>query len=102
MDDMKALLLLLAFILFGVAVIYFRFKEAKDKKVFKDGVRVCARFKKFENGKWVCKFFWAGDHMGYMERKPSSERVDAVVVGYDEELKLFQLREFVSFNESEL
>ena len=54
---------------------------------------VVARLKKEENGRWLCKFFLCGDHIGYFEKKPSSERVKAVVVDYDKEIKLYKLEE---------
>ena len=54
---------------------------------------VCARVKKQENGRWLCKFFMCGDRVGYLAVKPSSDRVRAVVVGFDDELQLYKLKE---------
>lgn len=54
---------------------------------------VCARVKAQENGRWLCKFFMCGNHMGYLASEPSSDRVTAVVIGFDDELQLYKLKE---------
>ena len=92
---MKIVLFVVAFLLFYIWNIYHEIKLAKKKRQqmkCKD-YTVVARLKKEENGRWLCKFFLCGDHIGYFEKKPSSERVKAVVVDYDKEIKLYKLEE---------
>lgn len=94
---MKTLLLILAFLIFYTWYIYNEIRIAKKKKkqqLCKNYV-VVARLKKEENGHWVCKFFQCGNHLGYLEEKPSSERVKAIVIDYDKSQKMYKLQEYV-------
>ncbi len=90
-------LFIVAFLLFYVWYVYNEIKLAKKKRQqlkCKNYV-VTARLKKEENGRWICKFFQYGDHIGYFEEKPSSERVKAVVIDYDNKVKMYKLQEYV-------
>lgn len=94
---MKTILCIVAFLVFYGLCIYSEIRAARKKRRqqhYKNSV-VVARLKKEENGLWLCKFFLYGDHLGYFEKQPPSERVKAVVVGYNEKNKLFKLEEFV-------
>ena len=46
-----------------------------------------------KDGKWICKFFLCGNHSGFFSQKPSSDRVKALVVGYDEKNNIYKLEE---------
>ncbi len=94
---MKTGLCIVAFLVLYSLYVYNEIRVARKKRrqqYYKNGV-VVARLKKEENGLWLCKFFLYGDHLGYFEKQPHSERVKAVVVGYNEKNKLFKLEEFV-------
>lgn len=88
-------LFFLLIILLGVyclgARIYSAKKNASDAEKRKH--QVLARVKEKQNGVWFCKFFFCGDHIGFFRNRPSADRVNAVVVGYDEQMKCFELEE---------
>lgn len=93
MDSMKAWLWLFGFLAFGIMLLWFRIKKAMNSLKYDSKDLVCARVKTQENGRWLCKFFLCGDHMGYLASEPSSDRVTAVVIGFDDELQLYKLKE---------
>lgn len=67
-------------------------KRLRREDVDKEAI-VLARVKEKRNSVWVCKFFKLGNHYGFFRRKPRSDRVEAVVVGYDEETGMYELKE---------
>lgn len=93
---MKTGLCIVAFLIVYVWFVYSEIKTARKirQQRYKYSI-VVARLKKKENGLWLCKFFLCGDHLGYFEKKPSSERVKAVVVAYNKQKQLYKLEEFV-------
>ena len=94
---MKTGLCIVAFLIVYGWFVYSEIKTARkirQQQRYKDSI-VVARLKKKENGLWLCKFFLCGDHLGYFEKQPTSERVKAVVVDYDNKLKMYRLQEFV-------
>lgn len=93
MDSVKVWLCFFGLLAFCIIVLWFRIKEAKRSIKHNPRDLVCARVKTQENGRWLCKFFMYGNHMGYLASKPSSDRVMAMVVGFDDELQLYKLKE---------
>lgn len=94
---MKTGLCIVAFLIVYGWFIYSEIRSARkirQQQRCKDSI-VVARLKKEENGLWLCKFFLCGDQLGYFEKRPSSERVKAVVVDYDKQKRLYKLEEFV-------
>lgn len=97
MDALFITMTLLAVIFFYIWYIYNEVRIAKRKKMQQlcKNYVVVARVKKHENGHWVCKFFHCGDHLGYLDEKPSSERIKAIVFDYDQQNRLYKLQEYV-------
>ncbi len=94
---METGLYIVAFLVLYSLYVYNEIRLARKKRrqqQCKDNI-VVARLKKEENGLWLCKFFLCGDHLGYFEKQPSSERVKAVVVEYNKQNQLYKLEEFV-------
>ena len=94
---MKTGLCIVAFLIVYGWFVYSEIKTARkirQQQRYKDSI-VVARLKKKENGLWLCKFFLCGDHLGYFEKQPTSERVKAVVVAYIIQKQLYKLEEFV-------
>lgn len=47
-----------------------------------------------KNGVWVCKFFMSdGAHLGYVEEKPSAEKIQVIALKYKKWKKMFLLQE---------
>lgn len=92
-------LTVILFLLAGVLVCVLRFwsvisnaKRLKRDEVNKDAI-VLARVKEKRDSVWICKFFKFGNHYGFFRGKPKSDRVEAVIVGYDEATGMFELKE---------
>lgn len=79
-----------------IAVAVRRARKHRRKEV------VIARIKAEKDGVWICKFFLCGDHPGYFTRKPSSDRVKAHVVDYDEKKEVYRLEELTGAEEDPL
>lgn len=95
MDFLTVILILLA----AVLICVFRFwsvirnaKRLKRENVNKDAI-VIARVKEKKDSVWICKFFKFGNHYGFFRGKPKADRVEAVIVGYDKETGMFELKE---------
>lgn len=88
-------LFIVAFLLFYVWYVYNEIKIARKKRKLMrcKNYTVTARLKKEESGRWLCKFYFCGDHLGYFEKKPSSERVKAIVTEYNKNIGLYKLEE---------
>ncbi len=93
MDDLKIWLGFIGFFLLCGFLLWWRIKQIMDSLVYNPKDVVCARVKREEDGRWMCKFFLNGNHFGYLTSKPSSDRVNALVVGFDEKLQIYKLRE---------
>ena len=87
------------FLFFCALVCVFRFwsvirnaKRVKRENVKQEAI-VLARVKEKRDSVWICKFFRFGNHYGFFRGKPKSDRVEAVIVGYDKETDMYELKE---------
>lgn len=89
MENLQSILVIAAIFVLGVITFKIRYNSARKRSRH----HVIARVKKQEKGIWLCKFFWCGNHLGYLRRRPSRDRVPAIVVGYDEKRQCYELEE---------
>ncbi len=91
--------MIILFLLCSILVCVLRFWSAfrNAKKVKRENVKqeaiVLARVKEKRESIWVCKFFKCGNHYGFFREKPKSDRVEAVIVGYDKGTDMYELKE---------
>lgn len=93
MENFSSKAILVLFLASCVAYIYLRIVFAVRRAKKMKSQIVIARVKTEKDGKWICKFFLCGNHSGFFSQKPSSDRVKALVVGYDEKNNIYKLEE---------
>ncbi len=91
--ETNSLIALILFFAASVACVGFKIAHIIRRVRMQKRQVVVARVKNFENGVWMCKFFLYGNHVGFFVRKPSGDRVNAYVVGYDEKKQIYKLKE---------
>lgn len=99
-EDLQTVLVIVSIFVFGFLYLKLRVdwvrkehRRLKKREYKRKGNYVIARVKKKENGVWLCKFFCNGDHLGYLLRKPSRDRIPALVIDEDKARKCFVLEE---------
>lgn len=88
---MKLILWIVILLLLCGFFIYLHRQEKKKRQMLAN--KVLARVKEHRGSIWICKFFDCGDHVGFFSSQPHADRVDAVVVGYDQEKQMYELQE---------
>ena len=92
---MKLILIAVLIALFCGIFIYLQVIRVRKAQIRKQMLanKVLARVKEHRGSIWICKFFDCGDHVGFFSSQPHADRVEAVVVGYDQEKQMYELQE---------
>lgn len=95
MEKLRIVSLIVVLIAVGIMYVWVLVRNAKKRRQEELALRnkVVARVKEQRDSIWVCKFFLYGNKYGFFRQKPHSDRVEAIVIKFDNKLGMYELQE---------